>query len=178
MIGGISSSLTNIVSGGEKMPEGVDWNAISAISNIILSLLTFIGLMITLYFSVKNSFYKLEISYQIDDKWRMKVVNTRNVPVNLMACGFVYKDNENRFISVSKYIVPPDKKRLEWNQVVRRITTEVDLQNNLYEAKLPLDKSVLIYAFVKTENGKMYKKRIKRIYPRQKEEPILTLNKQ
>lgn len=157
--------------------ENINWDVVSALSNIILSLLTFVGLMITLYFSVNNSFYKLKLVYRIENNWTMKVINKRNVPVSLMTYGFMFKNDEGRELLIEGYLQKGKDARLNWNEVVRYTMTEDDIRHKLFDLGESESRLIMIYAYAKTEDGKMYKRRTKRVSPKKKEEPKLILNK-
>lgn len=69
--------------GGGNVFENMDWNIVSALSNIILSILTFVGLMVILYFSLRDTFYKLKSSFDTNrDQWQMKVI-TREISLSV-----------------------------------------------------------------------------------------------
>lgn len=156
--------------------EDVNWDVVSAVSNIILSFLTFVGLMITLYFSVKNSFYKLKLEYRINQNWTMKVVNKRNVPVSLMAYGFMFRSDDGRELLIEGHVQKGKDARLNWNEVVRYTMTEEDIRHRLFELKESEDRLIMVYIYAKTEDGKTYKKRTKKVSPKKKENLKLKLN--
>lgn len=169
--------MANSVKGGGAVFEDIDWDVISAVSNITLSILTFIGLMITLYFSVNNSFYKLKIDYRIHDDWQMKVINKRNVPVHIMTYGFMYKNKEGKELLIGGKVLKSDAKRLDWNEVVRFSMSKVEIQNKLFDLGESEGRLIRIFAYVKTEEGKMHRKRLQKISPIKEQEVKLTLNK-
>lgn len=140
--------------------EDVNWDVVSAVSNIILSFLTFVGLMITLYFSLRNTFYKLKVTFDITkDQWQMKVINKRNIPVSLMIYGFTYKNEENRHIGIS-YVRPSrDNKRLEWNDTKRHKVFTMVLNEYLSDKGFKSGDTVQLHAVAKTEDGKIYAKK-------------------
>ncbi|MFJ7933697.1 hypothetical protein [Sporosarcina sp. NPDC096371] len=149
------------------MLEQINWDIVSAISNIVLSALTFIGLMITLYFSVRNTFYKLELAHDVSrGHWKMKVINKRNIPVNLMIYGFAYKNNQNRYISISVEYPLRNNSKLEWNDAFRHSLTESEMSELLLSQKFKEGDKVQVYACAKTQDGKMYANKIKKLWLR------------
>lgn len=156
--------------------ENVNWEAVSAVSNITLSFLTFLGLMLTMYFNTRK--YKLSIEFKIDNKWRMKVINKRSIPVHLTAMGFMAKTKEGRELILSDSNSSTKKRHIEWNDAQSIEVGEGEIHKKLLKVDYKENEKVWIYAFAITRDGRKFKKKVKKLVLRTRaEEPKLKLNK-
>ncbi len=145
--------------------SNLNWEAISAISNIVLSIFTFVGIMITLYVSISNSYYKIKIEFQLRDKWTVRITNKRNVPVHIRNFGIMYTNDQGKDMLIAGENCGEDS-RLGWNEAKRFLMLESEVSHKLLELGEPEGKVITAYAYVKTDDGKYYKKKMTKVESR------------
>lgn len=163
----------------ERGERHIDWTAVSAISNIILSVLTLAGILVSLYFSTINTYSNYRILTDTNDGiWKVKVLNTRTVPVNILVLGLTYRGSNKEYFLLDKNNSKLDK-IINWQEIETLVVNEDKINKSLLMAKKQPGDVVQIYATVKTHNGKMKHEKMGQftVFDEQEKEPKLTLNK-
>lgn len=144
--------------------DNINWDAVSSISNIFLSIITLIAVFVTYRALVVSTKIKAKISYKLDRTpggvfHRIRLVNQRDVPITIIHKGFYIVDDKSREVilkgkKVHKKIYNSDimyfsVHEKELNAILRRRGYENGAKINLYGY------------FMTSNNGKMYKYKIK-----------------
>jgi|SRR5690625_3036013 len=142
----------------------INWDAVSSISNIALSLITLIAVFVTYRTLIVSTNSKAEIRYKTDKKpngtfHRIRLVNKRNVPITVIHKGFYIndKDKMDRIISGKKV----------QEKIYNSDITYYSLHENGLNAKLrrlgyPDGSTVNIYGyFITSDKKKVYSKKVK-----------------
>jgi len=160
--------------------NAANWDAISAITNIVLSVFTLSALLLTLITVRVTSFPKGKLMLQNSEKssgvFKMKFVNNRNVPITIIHRGFYLKqENGRKPVLVGKSKIT----KLEWTDVDYFESDENTINNKLIELGYPLGKKIEIVGFFMTSSNKKYIIKIcHRISEKTDGKITLNLNKQ
>ncbi|WP_077705490.1 hypothetical protein [Virgibacillus dokdonensis] len=140
----------------------VDWNAITAISNISLSVLTLLALAVTLYTVRVSNFPKGELLFRKEKRlYQIRFVNKRNVPIIITEIGFYIKMKKDKKINV----LSRDTKRvkLEWADTKGFTKSKREIDLKLFKAGYSTGEKVIIVLFAKTTTNKLYTKKVRHI---------------
>lgn len=141
---------------------GYNWNAISAISNIALSLLTLGALALTLHTVRVSNYPKGKLMFRkakkpLKEVYEFKFINLRSVPITIIHRGFYVKTTDNKELVVKS---ESKRRKLEWSDLIYFAVNKSEIDDKLLKLGYENGREVSLFAFVKTGSNKVYSKRI------------------
>lgn len=144
--------------------NNINWDAVSSISNISLSVITLIAVFVTYRTLIINTRSKAKIGYKLDKTpggtfHRIRLVNQRDVPITIIHKGFYINDKNNRELSIKRKKV---REKFHNSDIIYFSAHEKDLNAILRRKGYENGSTVNLYGYFITSNsGKIYKHKIK-----------------
>lgn len=153
-----------------------DWTVVTAVTNIVLSILTLIALLITVYTVRINSFPKGKVMHQtkgdsLSNQYQIKLVNKRSVPITISHRGFYVIKDKGKPVLISESKI----KKLEWSDYDYFSINEEFINEKLLKMGHKIGIEVKVFGFFKTSANKTYKIKITHLV-KENYEPELILN--
>lgn len=155
--------MSNGVDKRRKKTLDYNWEAISAISNIVLSILTLAALLITLYTVRLNNIPKGKLKFKsrktntLLKKYEIRFVNKRSAPITIIYVGFFIKTTDKRELVLKGKSL---QKKLEWSDFIYYSTYDNDINEKIIDLGFKKGDVVKIYGFVVTTSNKVYKHKV------------------